>query len=240
MVSSCYHKELSYSFFPSYGGVTVGSSQYFLAQAREFQRPKGISTFPDGGMTKDVRCMFGLFKTDTITNSTILVARLGNTIGWPSRYATRITKNDSYIAFGIANVTKADSANGIYLYNLKKGIIERYSNQGALPSLLPQGSLLTYCIVNRLVVEDFSTKTLLYSYLLNFNPIFASWKSENEIYLFLSDPFRVKFLNISTGKITDSDLKYIRNYDQELDITQINKFFKGNTQISKELLDNYY
>jgi hypothetical protein len=239
-LNSCYHKELNYSFDTSSGGVVSGSSCYYLAHVREFQMPKGISTFPDGGMSRDVRQLFGLFKTDSLTNSTILITRMGEVVGWPSRYATRMEKNDSYIAIGIVNVTQRDSISGIYLYSIKSGKLIKYSKEQALPALSSSGSLMAYCIKNRLVVDDFSSKTTLFSYLLNFIPVFVTWKSDHEIYIFYTDPFRVKVLDISTGKTTNTDLKYIKNYNQELDISTINRMLKITPESSKEILDKYH
>ncbi|NOU20125.1 MAG: hypothetical protein HOO91_21420 [Bacteroidales bacterium] len=239
-LSSCYHRELHYSFDTSSGGVISGSSYYYLANAREFQMPKGISTFPDGGMSRDVRYLFGLFKTDTLTNSTILVTKIGKVVGWPSRYSTRLDKNSSYIGIGIINVTQVDSINGIYLYNLKNNKFKRYSKESGLPAFTQNGLLMAYCIKNKLVIDDYASKNTLFSYLLNFVPEFVTWKSDNEIYLFLSNPFRVKILNISTGVTTDTRLKFIKNFDQEIDINQINRKIKNPSKESKVILDNSF
>jgi len=78
---SCYHKELNYSFDTSYGGVVVGSSYYYLANVSEFRRPKSIRKLPDGGIPKGVRHLFGLFKTDSLSSSTVLITRLGDIDG---------------------------------------------------------------------------------------------------------------------------------------------------------------
>ncbi|GEM_PF-1896410 len=239
-LSSCYHRELHYSFDTSYGGVISSSSCYYLANVREFKMPKGISTFPDGGVSKDVRYLFGLFKTDTLTNSTVLVAKLGKVVEWPSRYSTRLDKNSSHIAIGILNVTQADSICGIYLYNLKNNKLQRYSKESALPAFTRNGLLMAYCIKNKLVIDDYSSKNTLFSYLLNFVPEFVTWKSDNEIYLFLSNPFRVKVLNISTGVTTDTRLKFIKNFDQEIDINQINRKIKDSSKESKAILDSSF
>jgi len=236
---SCYHKELNYSFNSSSGGVVEGTSFYYLANVREFQLPKGIRRCSDGGMSRNIRLLFGLFKTDTLTNSTILVTRLGEVVGWPSKYSTRLDKKGSSIAIGIVNVTQPDSINGIYLYSLKRDQLEKYSRAGAFPSLSSNGTQIAYCIKNKLVIDDFTSKTTLFSYLLNFDPVFVTWKSDIEIYLFLSNPFRVKVLNFSTGKTSDTGLKYIKNYDQEVDAEKINKFFRSSAQEPKVLLDRY-
>jgi hypothetical protein len=239
-LNSCFHKELNYSYEPSQGGVISGSSCFYLAQLREFQKPKGISTFPDGGMSRDVRQLFGLFKTDTLTSSTILVTRLGSVVGWPVRYSTRIEKNFYYIAIGIVNINFPDSINGIYLYSIKTGNLEKYSKEGALPSLTESGTLIAYCVKNRLVVDDCPTKTTLFSYLLNYEPVFVKWKNDKEILLFLSNPFRVNVLNISTGKTSETDLNYLKNYDQEIEITQINRILQPTSEKTKTLLDKYH
>lgn len=240
ILCSCYHKELLYSYDTSSGGVVVGSSYFYLAKVREFQMPKGISRFPDGGMSRDVRQLFGLFKTDTLSNSTVLIARLGDVVGWPSRFSTRVEKSNHYIAFGIINVTMPDSVNGIYLFNLKEGKLVKYSKNGALPAISSYSSNIAYCIRNKLCIDDYTSKTLLFSYVLNFEPVFVSWKSEDEIYLFLSNPFEVKILNISTGKTTNTDLKYIKNYNQEIDINRIIETLRKTSSDPKEVLDKYY
>jgi hypothetical protein len=51
--------------------------------------------------------------------------------------------------------------------------------------------------------------------------VYITWENENETLLFYSDPFRVMTLDLQTGMINSSDLKYIANYDQELDIEEI-------------------
>ena len=135
------------------------------------------------------------------------------------------------------NLTQADSISSIYLYNLKRDKIEKYSREGALPALSKNGTFMAYCIKNRLVVDDYSSKTKLFSYLLNFDPVFVTWKSEKEIYLFLSNPFSVKVLDFTTGKTYDTDLKFIENFDQEVDIEKISKIFNGSTPESKSILD---
>ena len=240
LFSSCYHKEMHYSIDPSYGGVISGTSCYYLANIREYKMPKGISTFPDGGMSKEIRNLFGLFKTDTTTNSTVLVTRLGEISGWPSRYSARIEKSNSFIAIGIVNVTQPDSISGIYLFNLKTEKIEKYSKKGSLPSLSKNGSLIVYCEHNKLVIEDFSTKNKLFSYLLNFEPVFVTWKSDNEIYLFLSNPLRVKVLNFSTGVTSNTGSRFIKNFNQEVDIQKISKMIVGSPEELKNLLDKYH
>ena len=202
-----------------------------------FKNQKALVPFLMAGMSKDVRQLFGLFRTDTLTSSNILVTKLGNVVGWPSRYSTRVGKNPWYIAIGIMNVTQPDSIDGIYLYNFKNEKLEKYSKVGALPSLSGSGSLMAYCIHNKLVIDDYESKNTLFSYLLNFEPVFVTWKSDNEIYIFFSNPFRVKVLNIKTGLTSDSRLKYIKNFDQEVGIERISKIFKGSPKGLKEILD---
>jgi len=238
--TSCYHKELFYSFDPSYGGITSGTSYYYLAHVREYKMPKGISTFPDGGMSKDVRQLFGLFKTDSITKSTILLSRLGDVVGWPSRYSTRLDKNSFCIAIGIENITFRDSVNGIYLYDFKSGKLDKYSKEAGLPALFDNSSLMTYCIENKLVVDDIASKTILYSYLLNVAPAFVTWKNDHEILIYFFNPTEVKILNTTTGKVIKSDLKYMKNFDQEIDIGQIKKIVKELTNLSRDILDQYH
>jgi hypothetical protein len=240
LLSSCYHKELQYSVDPSYGGAVAGSSCYYLANIREFRMPKGISTIPDGGSAKEVRHLFGLFKTDTLTNSTILVTRIGEVVGWPSRYSSRLEKSSSYIAIGIINVTMPDSISGVYLLNLKTEKLEKYLKEGALPALSKSGTLVLYCHHNKLVVEDYLTRNKLFSYFLNFEPVFVTWKSENEIYLFISNPFRVKVLNISTGVTSNTGERFIKNFDQQVGIHEIHNFMKSSPEDLKELLDKYH
>lgn len=239
-LTSCYHRELVYSFDTSHGGVTYGGSYYYLAQAREYQLPKGISRFPDGGVPRDIRIMFGLYKTDTISKSTTLVSQLSNPTGWPSRYSTRLDKNSECIAIGIVNATLTDSLCGIYLYDFKSGKLNRYSKVSGLPALCSTGNQMAYCVMNKLVVDDYPSKTTLYSYLLNTAPVFVTWKSNNEICIYFFNPKVVKILNTSTGKNPSSDLKYRPNYDQEIDISQINKLLKGNPDLAKEMLDKYH
>ncbi len=236
---SCYHKELQYSFTPSKGGVSVGNTLIYLAEAKEFQTPKGISRFPDGGQSRVNKEMFGLFKTDTSTSTTVLIARLDNVSGWPSRYSTRLEKNLDYVAVGIINVTMKDSVNGIYLYNIKKGELQKYSNLGALPTLSADGYKMAYCNENKLIIEDIKFKTLLVSYLLNAKPAFLSWKNDSEILIFYSAPFSVELLNINTGKIIKTDLKYQPNYSQEFNATQINNIVRIQDNSIRELLSNH-
>lgn len=240
ILSSCFHKDLQYSFDPSYGGVVAGTSCYYIANVREFQKPMGISKFPDGGMSKNVRQLFGLFKTDTLSSSTILVTRIGEVVGWPSRYSTRMDYNGSHIAIGIVNVTQADSINGIYLYYFKSEKFEKYSDEGSLPALSKNGSLIAYCIKNRLVVDDYVSNNTLFSYILNIEPVFVTWKSDDEVYLFHSNPFSVKIINFSTGITSETELKYIKNFDQIIDISKIHKIFSGSALESKAILDEYY
>jgi hypothetical protein len=100
-LNSCYHKQILYSFTPSNGGVRVDSSIIYLAEAKQYQMPKGISRFPDGGQIKVRNQIFGLFQTDTLKKNTVLIAILGEVKGWPSRFATRIEKSQNYIIMRI-------------------------------------------------------------------------------------------------------------------------------------------
>jgi len=237
ILSSCYHKELKYSFETSYGGVSVGPSYYYLAQVREFMLPNWISRLPDGGRSKEIRQLFGLFLTDSMDQTTVLVAKLNDVVGWKARFATRLDYNQSIIAIGIKNVNFPDSVDGVYLYNLKSKVLKRYNKEKALPALSPVKSEIAYCIGNKLCIDDYSTNTSLYSYLLNSEPVFISWKSEKEILLFYSDPFHVKVLNLENGRVLPSDLKYIPNYNQNLDATTLNKMIKKSNPDLKGLLD---
>ncbi len=238
LLSSCYHRELAYSFKRSTGGVLTGSSCYYLAQIREYRNPKGISRFPDGGQTKEIRQLFGLFKTDTISKSTLLVAGLGDVNGWPVRYKTRIEKNGSDIAIGIVNINLPDSINGIYLYNISSGRILKYSDEEALPSLSESGSQIAYCSNKILSVEDYINKTSLARYTLDIKPVFISWGNENEILLFCSDPFRVMELDLRSGTVKSSEAEYIANYSQEIGASEISKMVEKTYPDLKELLDS--
>ncbi len=234
LLSSCYTRELYYSFEPSHGGVTVGSSYYYLAQVRESRMPKGISRFPDGGMSKETRQVFGLFRTDSLANTTQLVYQMPDIIGWPVRYSTRIDKNDSFVVFGIANVSFADSLDGIYLYNLKSNTLRRYSKSKALPSI-SEFNQIAYCVDNKLSVDDIDG-TQLFSYILNSKPVYVDWKTDDEIYIYFSNPNSVQMIKLSTGKTTNTDLNYISNYAQEKSKGQILRVIKSSNPDLKELL----
>lgn len=234
IMSSCYTRELYYSFEPSHGGVIVGSSYYYLAQVREYRMPKGISRFPDGGMSKETRQVFGLFRTDSLANTTQLVYQMPDVFGWPVRYSTRIDKNDSFIVFGIANVSFADSLDGIYLYNLKNNSFSRYSKSKALPSI-SEFNQIVYCIDNKLSVDDIDG-TQLFSYVMNSKPVFVDWKNDDEIYIYHSNPFSVQMLKLSTGKTINTNLEYVSNYAQEKSKSQIICVIKTSNPDLKELL----
>lgn len=235
LFSSCYTRELYYSFEPSHGGVTVGSSYYYLAQVREYRLPKGISRFPDGGMSKETRQVFGLFRTDSLANTTQLVYQMPDIYGWPVRYSTRIDKNDCFVVFGIANVSFPDSLNGIYLYNLKNNSFSRYSKSKALPSI-SEFNQIAYCVDNKLSVDDIDG-TQLFSYILNSKPAYVDWNTDDEIYIYLSNPYSVKMLKLSTGKTTNTELEYAPNYAQEKNKTQILKVISSSTPNLKELIN---
>lgn len=224
LLTSCYTRELYYSFEPSHGGVTVGSSYFYLAQVREYRMPKGISRFPDGGMSRETRQVFGLFKTDSVENSTKLVYQLPDVYGWPVRYSTRIDKNDSFLVFGVFNVSFPDSIDGIYLYNMKNNTCRRYSKSKTLPAI-SEFNQLAYSIENRLSIDDIDG-TQLFSYVLNSKPVFVDWKTDDEIYIYLSNPNSVKMLKLSTGRTTNTELEYAPNYAQEKSKSQILKVVK--------------
>ncbi|OFY64587.1 MAG: hypothetical protein A2V64_04805 [Bacteroidetes bacterium RBG_13_43_22] len=238
LLGSCYHKEPLYSFNISSGGVMIGSSCYYLAQVREYRNPKGISRFPDGGQTKEIRQLFGLFRTDTIHNTTVLATRFGDVHGWPVRYKTRLDKNDSLISIGIVNINLADSVNGIYLYNFDSGKTLKYSAAKALPSLSKTGTQIAYCNNKTVLVEDYSSNTSTARYLLETEPVFIDWEIENGILLFCSDPFRVMKLDLRTGTVSSSDMKYIANYSQELGVTEIRSIVSKSIPDLEKLLDN--
>ncbi len=235
LLSSCYTRELYYSFEPAHGGVVVGSSYYYLAQVREYRLPKGISRFPDGGMSKETRQVFGLFKTDSVMNQTFLVHKMDDIFGWPSRYETRIDRNDSFIIYAITNVNFPDSLDGIYLLNLKNNNFKKYSNLKVLASI-SDFNQIAYCIDNKLSVDDIDG-TQLYSYVLNSKPVFVDWNTDDEIYIYLSNPYSVKMLKLSSGKTTNTELEYAPNYAQEKNKTQILKVISSSTPNLKALLN---
>jgi len=216
----------------------VGSSCYYLAQVREYRNPKGISRFPDGGQTKEIRQIFGLFRTDSISKITILAARFRDVYGWPVRYKTRLEKNGSVIVIGIVNINLPDSINGIYLYNIDSGRILKYSDKETLPALSKTGSRIAYCSNDILSVEDYSGKTSAARYPLDITPVFISWGNENEIFLFCSDPFRVMKLDLKTGKAVSSDMRYISNYYQELGVADLKDIVEIATPGLRKLLDD--
>ena len=238
MLSSCYYREQVYSFNRSTGGVYAGSSCYYLARVREYRNPKGISRFPDGGQVKELRQLFGLFSTDTLSNRTEVAAILADVKGWPSRYKSRLEKNGTDIAIGIVNISFPDSVNGIYLYNLESGRILKYSGDGDMPTLSKTGTRIAYCRDKVLLVEDYSDKTLINSYSLDTVPVFLSWEDENKILLFCSDPFRVMVLDLKNDALNKSGMDYIPNYDQEVGATEIRKIIERSSPDLKKILDN--
>lgn len=216
----------------------VGSSCYYLAQVREYRNPKGISRFPDGGMSKEIRQLFGLFKTDTISKSTLLVARLGDVNGWPVRYKSRLEENGKDIAIGIININLPDSINGIYLYNLNSGRIIKYSDAEALPALLKTGTKIAFCNNKTMSVEDYYDKTLVNSYPVDIEPVYISWGNENRILLFCYDPFRVMELDLESGTVLSSATEYISNYNQEVRATEISDMVEKTSPDLKNLLND--
>lgn len=235
LMSSCYTRELYYSFEPSHGGVTVGSSYYYLAQVREYKLPKGISRIPDGGMSRESRQVFGLFRTDSTENKTSLEYTLKDVYGWPVRYSTRIDRNTLLLVFGIANVSVSDSLDGIYIYNLKSKSLRKYSEVKALPAISESKNQVAYCIENKLSIYDYDG-IQLFSYVLNTKPVFVDWKNDDEIFIFQSNPFKVLSIKLSTGKTTETELEYIPNYAQEKTKSQILKVINSSNPDLKELL----
>ncbi|MGE0077467.1 MAG: hypothetical protein AB7S48_06380 [Bacteroidales bacterium] len=238
IMSSCYTRELYYSFEPSSGGVTVGSSYYYLAQVREYRMPEGISRFPDGGISKEVRQVFGFFRTDSVEDKTYLVSRLDEICCWPSWYATRIERNESVIVFGIMNVCEHDSLEGIYIYDLENKTLRKFSKAKGLPAISNFTNRVAYCVDNKLCIDDIDG-TPLFSYILNAKPVFVSWNNDDEIFVFLSNPNRVQTIKLSTGKTTDTDFKYLSNHGQEKFKSNILKVFKDTNPDLKQLLDNF-
>jgi hypothetical protein len=237
IMTSCYYKDLQYSFDRSTGGVLVESSCFYLAQVREYRNPKGISRFPDGGQILEVRKIFGLFKTDTLSNTTEMAAELLKVNGWPSRYKSRLEKNGTDIIIGIANIHFPDSVNGIYLYNLNSGKLTRYSGEGVLPAISKTFTRLAYCYDTILYIEDYSDRSLVAKYHLDVDPVFVEWAGDSGILLFCYDPFRVLELDLNTGLINKSELEYIPNYGQEMNATEIRKIIERSSPDLKNLLD---
>jgi len=238
MLNSCYYRELVYSFDRSTGGVYADSLCYYLARVREYRNPKGISRFPDGGQVKVLRQLFGLFRTDTMNNRTEMAAILADVKGWPSRYKSRLEKNGTDIAIGILNISFPDTVNGIYLYNLRSGRILKYSGEGDMPTLSKTGTRIAYCRDKMLLVEDYSDKTPINSYSLDTVPVFLSWKDENKILLYCSDPFRVMVLDLKDGALKKSGMDYIPNYGQEVGATEIRIIVERSSPDLKRFLDN--
>jgi hypothetical protein len=239
ILSSCYYRELVYSFNRSGGGVYEDNSCYYLAQVKEFRRPKGISRFPDGGTIKELRQLFGFFRTDTLADSTEVVAVIRDLRGWPSRFKTRIENNGTDITIGIANISFPDSVNGIYFYNLKSERFYKYSEKGVFPTLSKTGTRIAYCKDTILSVENYSDRSLISTYTLDTEPVYICWEDENIILLFCSDPFRVMELDLNSGKVNSTDMEYIRNYNQEAGIMEINRLTDRSSPDLKMLLDKY-
>lgn len=235
LFSSCYTRELYYSFKPSHGGVVVGSSYYYLAQVRESRKPKGISRFPDGGMSREERQIFGLFRTDSVENKTHLVYRMDDICCWPARFSTRMDKNESYIVFGIINVNFPDSLDGIYLYNISSKTLKRYSQIKSLPAI-SGNNRIAFCVENKLTVNDLDG-IQLFSYILNAKPVYITWNDGDEIFIYFSEPFMVQKIKLSTGKTTTIEKEYLPNYAQERTKTQILKVIRDSNPDLKGFLN---
>ena len=235
---SCYNKTVEYSIETSYGGTVSGPFYYYMAEIKEYRSPKGISRFPDGGMSKILRKQFGIYRTDTINLKTSTVALFPQVSGWPSGYTTRMDSNDSCIVVGIYNLTAPDATDGIYLISTENGAIRKYNNLRAFPAFSPVQSEMAYCIGNNLIIDNYEKDSTILSFKLKSEPVFIEWNSENLILLFCSEPFRTEEIDIKHGMIRDSKLKYVSNYAQELDAGQIRKMIKISKPDFKEMLDN--
>jgi hypothetical protein len=200
-LAACYHKEVCYSFTPSNGGVRVEGSVYYLAQAREYR----LSKFPSG-IAKELRQVFGLFRTDTANCTTTIAARLVDICAFESCYKSHLEHGDSFIAFGVYNVAYPDSVDGVYLFNLKRNSLTRVARVKSLPTMLPNGSLIAYFSGNRLIIDEVATRTTLLSYLLTSTPDFVSWKDAKTLLLCYPGAQAVLTLNLETGRIADTGL----------------------------------
>lgn len=198
-LASCYQKEVCYSFTPSKGGVRVEGSVYYLAQAREYRQSK----FPPG-IAKELRQVFGLFRTDTAEHSTTVVAQLVDICAFEPCYKSHLEHGDSYIAFGVYNVAYPDSVDGVYLFNLKRNSLTRIARAKSLPTMLPNGSLIAYFSGNRLIIDEVATRTTLVSYLLTSAPDFVSWKDAKTLLLCYPGTHPVQTLNLETGRIANT------------------------------------
>jgi hypothetical protein len=220
ILPSCYQKEIHTSFKPSDGGAMEGTNLYFLAQAREYRLPKGISRFPDGGRARELRQVFGLYVTDTLSGSTGLLYRLPDIQRWPAGYSTRLEAKSGLVVFGIRELsppsvtgTPAYAGNGIYLHTPATGVTGKITVTPALPTLANGGGAIAWFENDTLTTLERSTGQ--YSvFPVKANPAFIRWENPEYLLFYRRDTAQTLVFSFKDSELRTSQEPYLTHYGQ--------------------------
>lgn len=248
ILEGCYSEEVLITEKSSHG--TFGPDDHtilFFKTVKAFHESKGLARLPDGGPIDIIYYDVSLYSYDTISSYLKKITSLGELMGWPSQWKSRLSSGDQTISFslqylspGLGTIAETSEFQpGIYYISENSRKLQRFSKEGEKVDVSPDGKKICYFSerdsVSEIKIAGLTTKNVRKIKLPeNIELAFLEWDKTGEnllLYTGYKDKkgFGVEKLDIENETITSTSFPYKKHWGQEVLISDVKRHTTGIT-----------
>lgn len=191
-LSACYHAQIN-SWVKYKGGVYLPDSQYVVFRNVKFHRKaKGLTAFPDGGISKQLYSNTSLYRVNLKTKKLNCLHDFDET-GEKSFFSgTHLSYQDSVLLYSSYKTVYSggqakDIGLGIYRLNLRNNFRQKVSDKGRRAVLSTDAQTIAFLYKGHVFVYDINTKTqTAIGFPNNIEPAYIKYFGDT-LYLFSMD-----------------------------------------------------
>lgn len=242
LIAGCYSEEVLITEKCSPG--TYGPDDntiLFFKSVKVFHESKGLARLPDGGPIDVLHYNVSLYSYDTISSNLKKITNLGELMGYPSQWKSRLSSGDQTISFslqylspGLGTIAETSEFKpGIYYLFASDNELKRFSKEGTMADVSPDGKKICYLTENdsidKIKIADLTTKKVRSIKTPdNLELAYLEWDKAGENLLLYAgyknkEGFGVEKLNLMNEKISSTSLPYKMHWGQEVMISEVKR-----------------
>lgn len=232
-----FHKDIPNVGVKGLSGTVYEGKRYFVLLYVISYPPKGVATFPDGGMPRYELQRMYLLREETGSDTSKKFTNLGE-IEYPdlsfrnAELYSRIVRrgNDVYVCTGFEKEGgKYDAWRSILKYNPDDKTFSEFIRDAWLPVLSPDGNRMLFRRESAVMMFDFATGRIE---LLVKDVGSMKWKDNENLYVNVLKEDRLMAFNIKSKKLTKTDI-----IKKKLDPME---FFSAENEIRKRVINEIF
>jgi hypothetical protein len=158
-VNGCYHNHIN-QWAKYNGGIYLPDSQYVVFRnIKFFRKAKGLTAFPDGGISKTLYTNTSLYRVDLDAGCAYRLHDFSETEEYFHFPGAHISYRDSFLLYSSSAYSDGPYY-GIYLLNLRNNFRQRVSDKGGRAVLSTDAKKIAYLYKGHVFIYDIKTEGL--------------------------------------------------------------------------------